>query len=569
MQRVAGKCLVLVFLGLFFLQSCKKDDPEPPVEIAFTADEFRVVESNQIVLTVKLERPAASAGKVTVQLGGTAAYTEDYNTDPSGISGSFEVNFDAGATGGQFTVATVNNEIFKGDLEITFTLSNPQGDFVLGARKTTTLIIEDNESPALANFQTATASVAENAAAGITVQIPFSQAAKGPGTLTVSWASVNASYEAHFTTLPPAAGNNMVVQVADAATSASITIVPKDDSYFHENYIIVFEITATTGSVRAGASNKLTVTIQEDENPSYASFSITDGSLAEQSTTGITVPIALSIPASEVGSMTISFTSTNATYGTHFTTEPAASGNNIVINVAKNATAAQLKINAIDNTVDNPNRVIFFTIASGTGVVRPGGAITFVLTIIDNEPTLMRVLLSFGGATAPLVTGTDTWNHAYTNTPDAGYTLADLKRADGVVMPYDLYVNTPLSPQPLGKTTGINSGVFPDNALKEYWYVPGPSEGISRSFSLLQLHNDRVYTVRMHGGTTYVAPIGRNTMTVSVNGVQKSIINTTDNVTQVLEWTGVSPVASIFTIVLTDGDGICPINALELSWYED
>lgn len=572
MNRFVSSGLAWVMAtGLLTFTACKKDDPEPPVEIAFTADAFEVVESNQMVINIGLERPAISAGKVTVQLGGTAAYTEDYNTNPSGISGSFEVSFEKGASNGQFTVATVNNEIFKGDLEITFTLANPQGEFVLGARKTTRLVIQDNESQAMANFQTATASVAENSVTGVTIQIPFSEAAKGPGSITVSLASVNATYTTHFTTLPAATGNTVVLQVPDGATSSSITLVPKDDNFFHENYVVVFEMTSTSGSVRRGSVNKLTITIQEDENPSFASFSLSDGTISENNSAGFTVPIALSIPASEAGSMTISFTSTTATYGTHFTTEPAASGNNIVINVAKDATGAQLKIIPVDNAGDNPDRMIFFTISGGSGVVRPGGNINFVLSVLDNEPTLMRVLVSFGGASAPQVSGTDVWNYAYTNTPNAGYALNNLKRADGVVMPFDLSVVTPLSPQDLGKTTGINSGVFPDNAMKEYWYVPGPSQGISRSFQILQLNNSVDYTIRIHGGTTFVSPDGRNTMTISVNGVQKSIENVTDNVVQVLEWNNISPVASIFTIVLTDtdGGGICPINVLEISWYED
>lgn len=559
-----------VVIGLFTLSSCK-DDPEPPVEINFAIESQMVTEGNQIAIFVDFDRPVHSAGKVTVQLAGTASYTEDYNTNPSGNSGSFEISFAAGAESAQFMVATVDNEIFKGNLEIEFTLANLQGEFVLGSVKTMKLAIQENESQAVANFLTATASVAEDSAPGITIQIPFSEPAQGPGSITISMASVNAVYTTHYTTLPVATSNTIILQVPDAATESSLTLIPKDDSFFHENYVIVIEMTSATGSVRIGTVNKVIVTIQEDENPSFASFSLSDGTIHESNSSGFIVPIGLSIPASETGSMTISFSSANATYGSHFTTEPAASGANIVINVAKDDTGAQLKIIPVDNAGDNPDRMIFFTVSSGSGVVRPGGNINFVISIIDNEPTLMRVLVSFGSATAPLVTGTDVWNHAYTNIPDPGVSWNNMKRADGMVTPYDLSIVSPLTPQPLGKTTGINSGAFPDNAMKEYWYVPGPSQGISRSFSILQLDNDREYTIRVHGGTTFVSGDGRNTMTISINGVQKSIENVTDNVSQVLEWTAINPVASIFTITLTDtdGGGICPINALELSWYED
>lgn len=107
--------------------------------------------------------------------------------------------------------------------------------------------------------------------------------------------------------------------------------------------------------------------------------------------------------------------------------------------------------------------------------------------------------------------------------------------------------------------------------MKEYWYVPGPSQGISRSFSLLQLDNTIQYNIRIHGGTTFTSPDGRNTMTISVNGDQKSLNEITGNVTQVLQWTNINPIATIFTITLTDtdGGGFCPINAMEISWYTD
>lgn len=575
-QALAGKSGSYFFLGLFIpfiflLLSCGKEDPEPPVEVSFEADTQTIIEGNEVNITFQLERPAISAGTVTIQLGGAAVYTEDYNTNPSGNGGSFDVAIAAGATIGQFTVATVNNDIFEGDNTITFTLTNPSANFALGSRKLLTLTIVEDESQAVANFQTTAASVAENSLVGVTIQIPFSQPTKGPGTITISWASNNALYNNHFTTLPAVAANVITLTVPGDATGTSLTIIPKDDAFFHENYVLVFDITATTGSVKTGTAKKLTVTIQEDENPSFASFSVTDGALAETSVGGITVPIALSIPASETGTITVSFTSTSATYNTHFTTTPAASGSNIVIPVAKDATGAELKIFPIDNEVDNNDHIIFFTISSGSGVVRPGGNINYVLTITDNEPTLKRVLISFGSASAPLVTGADRWNHAYTNIPDAGVSWPDLLQATGTATSFDLVINSPLTPQPLGATTGINSGAFPDNAMKEYWYVPGPAQGISRSFSILQLNNAVQYTVRIHGGTTFASMDGKNTQKVSVNGDQKSIEDITNNVTQVLEWINITPVASIFTIVLTDtdGGGFCPINAMEISWYED
>ena len=72
-----------------FLSSCKKDDPEPPIEISFGAIEQSVQEGAEIKISLLLERPSTTSGKIEVQLAGDAVYTKDYNTNPSGNLGTF------------------------------------------------------------------------------------------------------------------------------------------------------------------------------------------------------------------------------------------------------------------------------------------------------------------------------------------------------------------------------------------------------------------------------------------------------------------------------------------------
>ncbi|MBX2971067.1 MAG: hypothetical protein KF803_16995 [Cyclobacteriaceae bacterium] len=563
--------LVVVAIFSAWLSSCKDDPEPPPIELFFSATALTLPEGSGTTVTVSLSRAAKSQGTVKVSLDGDAVYTEDYNTDPSGISGSFILTIPAGASEVQFTMASVNDNIFEGDKNATFILMDPSKGFVLGTQKTCVVTIEDDESQAVANFSIASQSIAEDETSGFSVVIPLSASAKGTGSVTVSWGSTLAVYGTNFNTLPAASGSAITIPVANGATQVDFTIVPVDDSYFHEDFVLVFELTAATGSVRIGTDKIFTLTITEDESPSLANFVSASGSVSEANVTGVAIPVSLSIPASGAGTISLSIVSSSAVYGTHFTTQPAAIGNTILLPVSENSIGTELRVLPIDDDVDNANRVITFTITAGGGVVRPGSALSFELTITDNEPTLRQVFVSFGTATAPLVTGFSTWNHAYTDLPNAGVTFSNLVRADGTATTIDLTVITPLTAQPLGPVTGINSGAFPDNALKEYWYVPGPSEGITRSFSLLQLNDAFTYTIRIHGGTTFVSSDGVNTMTVSINGDQKVLADVSNNVTQVLQWVTISPVASTFTFDLTDtnGGGICMINALEISWFEN
>lgn len=556
-----------ILLGWPFLFSaCNKDkDPAPPTVIEFESTSQDLIEGQEAIIKLKLSATTPQI-TVVVNLAGTAVYTNDFNTNPSGNSGFLIAEVFNGASATQFTVSTVNNEIFEGDKTITLTLGAPPDGYEIGTNKTITITIKDDESPAIANFEKASATIDENGAAGITVMIPFSSATEGAGTLTVGLASINATYGTNFTTLPAAVGNSISFAVPNQSTGTSITIIPKDDSFFHSDFVIVFELVTSTGSVRIGTLNKFTLTIKEDEAPSLANFNISSATIAENAATSISVKIPLSIPASDVGTVTASFASTNATYGTHFTTAPAAPGGNVVVNVAKDATQVEFTITPIDDLADNVNRKIIFTLSSSSGVVRLGQNIAYELTITDNDPTLRKVFISFGSSTAPKVTGTEVWNHAYAYPKKKDTVFTDFVRSDGVSIPISIRINSVLTPQPHGATTVNNNGVFPDNALKEYWFVP--LEADTRGFSLIQLDDSKVYTFRIHGGIkSSISPV--NEMIVSVNGIQKSIANVADNVSQVLTWTDLVSQNQVITINLTDGIGFCPINAMEISWYEE
>lgn len=558
---------------LCLFSSCKKGEkePAPPIVVQFATATQTIIEGAQVNLTITLSAPTQEAVSIPIMLSGTAKYTSDYNTTPAGSSGKFSVDIPVGSSSGVFTVASVNNDVYEGDKTVIFTIGVPPSGYNVGDVTVTTLTLQEDESIATAGFAVTSASVSENDTKGIVVQLPFSVAAKGSGSITVTFASNNAP-AGSISTIPTASGNTVTMPVNANATSASFTVFPKDDDFFHTDYVYVFEITGTSGAIKSGSSPRFTLTIQEDESASLVNFAEAAVTIVETSAP-IFVQMPLSIPASGDGTIQINCTSTTATYGTHYSTSPPAIAGNISVAVAKGATYAQFQVTPVDDLVDNPDRTINFTITGSTGVVRLGTLLTHVLTITDNEPTLRKAFISFGGASATLVTGTvpEQWNHAYTDTPNTGASFSNLVRSDGVITNMGLVVVTPLSPQPLGKVTGLNSGAFPDNALRDYWYVPGPVQGQTRSFAITQLDNNKVYSFRLIGSTTAVGADGKNSMTIAVAGEQKQILDVTNNVSQVLTWTSKSPAASIIQIDLIDtiGGGICPLNALEISWYED
>lgn len=218
---------------------------------------------------------------------------------------------------------------------------------------------------------------------------------------------------------------------------------------------------------------------------------------------------------------------------------------------------------AITLTVTEQNKhikyvVIPVTIGGTSGVSSTTGYSIDTVTVSLVE---RKMLISFGTSTSPLVTGfTDTWNHAYTDNPDQTYKLLSLKRTDGVVTSIGLIVDLAMSDNTLGVTTNNNTGVFPDNAMKQMWYSTG-----TRGFSITGLTNTTQYNARAHAGTT---SSGVNQAIMSFAGEQKQIADCRNNTSIALSWTAKYPTDGKLTMRVIDGTGLSPINCMELTWLE-
>jgi len=172
-----------------------------------------------------------------------------------------------------------------------------------------------------------------------------------------------------------------------------------------------------------------------------------------------------------------------------------------------------------------------------------------------------KILISFGPSTKPLVTGfIDTWNHAHTDNPDQTYKLLNLKRSDGTTTSIGLKVDLAMTDNPSGVNTGNNSGVFPDNAMKQIWYSTG-----TRGFSLTGLSNTTQYNARILAGTS-TAGVNQSIMTFA--GEQNSLLDCHNNTSTTLNWTGKYPTSGSIAVRVIDGTGISPINCMELTWLE-
>ncbi len=119
-------------------------------------------------------------------------------------------------------------------------------------------------------------------------------------------------------------------------------------------------------------------------------FNAAAGSAMENTGTNT---VNLTINPATVAAGTISFViggTGTATYGTDYTSSPAAVAGVFTVNVASGATTASFDLNLVDEGFTEPNETVNLSISGTTGGISIGGASSHVFTITndDNTPTI-------------------------------------------------------------------------------------------------------------------------------------------------------------------------------------
>lgn len=390
----------VAFLGVLFIASCNEnDDPKPAVEVSFATDIKVVGETGgPQTITVKLTKAAAKNGTIVLEASAGAA---------SSLRFPEEVEIAQGTSFAQFTVYPVNNNLLDGTRAVTLTLTEPSTGFKLGTLTEMTIHVTDDESPAEANFSDASSSVAEDNATGIDVEIAISSPALGAGTVSVTLASDDATYGTHYTTDPAAVGSVITVPYIEGVSVVKFKVLPVDNNDVNNARSIDFTLTGASGeAVHVGEIlTTHTVTITDNETPSTVAFTNASGLVEESNTTsGITIPLTLDPQTQGTGSVTLTLTSGTAVYGTHYTTDPAATGNQVVVPIASGATSASFKVIAIDNNVAAANKILNFEMTAVSGIAVIGTNKTYQLTIEDDDAvtTIADVRAMYGGSNSTI-----------------------------------------------------------------------------------------------------------------------------------------------------------------------
>ena len=221
----------------------------------------------------------------------------------------------------------------------------------------------------------------ENATAALALKVGIDTYNHAGGTVKVkiTGAPYGVNYETNF------GSAEFDLEVLPQGLASSFTILPINDDLVEQHKVLTIELIEATGSLKLGNQKTMTFTILEDDDPLIAavSFDAANLQLDEDATSPIEVLINFDQPSTAGGELTIS-TSGSAIFGADYAIIGQASGN-FTLPVAANGTQASFQIQAIDNSLFEPNKTVTFTISGVSGGLTLGNQTTTEVTIVNDE----------------------------------------------------------------------------------------------------------------------------------------------------------------------------------------
>jgi serine protease len=344
-----------------------------PGSLSFGSATYTVAEDVGTA-SITVLRNGGTGGAVSVAYAtsnGTATAGSDYTAKSGILSWA-----DGDGSAKTISVPITDDTLAEATETIALTLSSPSGGATLGATRTATLSITDNDSaPGTLALTSAAYSVAEN---GGSVTITVTRTGGSNGAASVAYATANSTALAgsDYT-----AKSGTLTWASRDIANKTFTIAVTNDTLVEGNETLQVKLSGATVAT-LGSPSSATVTIVDDDSSGSAgnlAFSAATASAAENAGTAtITVKRAVG----SAGAVSVAYASSNgtATAGSDYT---AVSG---TLNWANgDLTTKSFNVAILDDSLPEANETVNFTLSSPTGGATLGTTKTEVLTINDND----------------------------------------------------------------------------------------------------------------------------------------------------------------------------------------
>lgn len=242
---------------------------------------------------------------------------------------------------------------------------------------------EDNavNQPVIIQFDENEAVWSENSGAK-DISVFLSRASKVNATIIIEVTSPNLD---GFTTEPAMVDGTIELPVGVGDSEISFIVSPANNQLMDGDKNISFQITSSSSGFTIGANKTKLAKITDDESPAAVNFMLNLGSTRENNNAGAEVIVTLSHAVPAEGSLTISLSSQQAVYGTHYTTEPAAVNGELVLPISAGEEAVSFKVLPVDDELYNGERALALKIEKAEGAINKGQQLSHDLLITDDE----------------------------------------------------------------------------------------------------------------------------------------------------------------------------------------
>lgn len=343
------------------------DDDNPPT-VQLSAATQQIAE-NVNVANLLVNLSATSARIVTVRYqtsDGTAVAGSDY------LASSGNLTFAPGETSKSIALSITNDNADEPDETVYLTLSTAS-NATLGNPASSTLSIQDDDTPLLVQFASAKFSVNENVGkANVTVSL--NQPA--PVTVTVGYsASGNTATSGEDYLVTP---GTLVFSPGDLSRTFSLSI--DNDNIDENDETVDLLLQNPSGKLQLGTLAKAQFTIVDNDNAPLVQFRGANENANENNSNGYaTVAVNLSATSAKTISVTYAFKGALVVSSNNYT----ATNGVLVFNPGE--TTKELPIKLVNDNLDEDNTTLTLSLTGATNAI-VGALHTSTLTIVDDDP---------------------------------------------------------------------------------------------------------------------------------------------------------------------------------------
>ena len=373
------------------------DEATPKVKLVLsrsTIDESGA--NNSATVTATMSPPSVQSTTITVAVAaGAGADSTDFT-----LSANKTLTIAAGDTAstGVVSVTAVDNNLNEPNksLTVSATAANTQGATNPDAVALT--IADEDGQPSLSISSPSVAEGAADSTATLTFQVKLSAPSEHRVTVKISdartgTATLAQDYEVF---------SDRILTFAAGDTLASFGVTVRGDDLDEPNETVVAQLSQATNATIATGTG--TGTITDDDAAPTVTLTVGRGSIWEGAPgiTWTTVRAGLSAASSAATTVTVS-----AAAGTNADSTDFALSANKTLTIAAGQTASteDVRINAVDNAVDDPNRQVTLSGAVSNSIGGYSNPADVTVTIQDDEATpkvklvLSRTSIAESGAT--------------------------------------------------------------------------------------------------------------------------------------------------------------------------